>query len=537
VEIEEIGGHGMDKIQYNKNPKSMSRRSFVYLTASGLAAALFIDCRGKSDARRKPNILFIAVDDLRPELGCYGNGFVISPHIDRLAQQGISFHNAYCQSAVCNPSRASLLTGLRPDSTKVWDLKGNFRDHVPQAVTIPQLFQQQGYYSAGIGKIFHNTIPDPQSWDEKKYLDGYPFDPDAVYLTEENRAIQEEKKLNIIKAGRQEHSIDRFGQWYLKANATEIADAPDNAYFDGAQTDWAVEKLGELKDRNLPFFLAVGYYRPHLPFNAPRKYWALYNRRAIPLAENDFLAADAPTMAINNLRELRGYTDFSHIGYPSETRLTEAEARLLKHGYLASVSYIDNQVGRLLDRLEELDLRKNTIVVLWGDHGWKLGEHNSWCKMTNYEIDTRVPLIISAPGCGKHGVSCRRLVEFVDIYPTLCELTGFPIPSGLEGISMVPLMKNPTRAWKSAVFTQFLREGIWVGPDGREYMGYAIRTARYRYVEWNDWVTGELAGVELYDLETDPGENSNIAKNPENFSLVQSLKKQLTAGWKAALPV
>jgi iduronate 2-sulfatase len=236
------------------------------------------------------------------------------------------------------------------------------------------------------------------------------------------------------------------------------------------------------------------------------------------------------------LRELRGYTDFNHILHPGQGKLTEEEIRLLKHGYLASVSYIDAQIGRLLDTLEALGLRENTIVVLWGDHGWKLGEHNSWCKMTNYEIDTRVPLIISAPGYGRHGESSTRLVEFVDIYPTLCELAGFPVPGGLEGISMTPLMKRPRRPWKSAVFTQFLREGKWVGPDGEEYMGYAIRTEQYRYVEWKHWKTGKLSGVELYDLQKDPQENENIAEKPENESLIRTLKRKLEAGWKEALP-
>jgi iduronate 2-sulfatase len=526
----------MNKRKQNNNPQSVDRRTFMQMTASGLTASMLMGCQGMPGSQQKPNILFIPVDDLRPELGCYGNDYVLSPHIDRLAREGMVFQNAYCQSAVCNPSRASLLTGLRPDSTKVWDLREDFRDHIPDAVTLPQYFKQQGYYSVGIGKIYHNVIPDPKSWDEKAYLKQYPFDPDAVYLTEENMAIQEDKKQRIIKAGRQKRSIDRFGHWYLKAKATEIADAPDNAYFDGAQTDWAIEKLQELKDKDQPFFLAVGYYRPHLPFNAPRKYWDLYDRKSIPLAENDFVPQGAPSMAINNLRELRGYTDFNHIGYPHEGKLTEDETRLLKHGYLASVSYIDAQVGRLLDTLEELGLRQNTIVVLWGDHGWKLGEHNSWCKMTNYEIDTRVPLIVSAPHYGKHGETCSRLVEFVDIYPTLCNLAGYPVPQDLEGISMAPLMKRPSRPWKNAVFTQFLREGGWVGPDGEEYMGYAIRTERYRYVEWMHWKTGKLSGVELYDLETDPQENVNIAEKPVNESLVRSLKDRLKAGWKAALP-
>ncbi len=513
----------------------MNRRAFMKISGCSVTAGL-LGCTSPEPFSRRPNILFIPVDDLRPELGCYGNGYVKSPHIDRLAREGVLFRNAYCQSAVCNPSRASLLTGLRPDSIKVWDLRADFRDHAPDAITLPQYFKDNGYNSVGIGKIYHNTIPDDRSWNEKAYLEGYPFDPDAVYANADNLEIQERKKQAALKEGREMRHIDRFGHWYLKAKATEEADVPDHFYFDGAQTDWAIAKLKELKDREEPFFLAVGYYRPHLPFNAPKKYWDLYDREKIPLAENDFIPKDAPSMAINNLRELRGYTDFKHIKHPTEGTLTQDEAKLLKHGYFASVSYIDTQVGRLMDELERLGLRDNTVVVLWGDHGWKLGEHNSWCKMTNYEIDTRVPLIVSAPRFGKQGIATSRLVEFVDIYPTLCDLAGLPVPGNLEGLSMAPLMTDPNRSWKNAVFTQFLREGGWVGPDGQEYMGYAIRTERYRYVEWVHWETKEISGVELYDLQADLEENENLADRSEYQAVMEKMKAALKKGWRAALP-
>jgi arylsulfatase A-like enzyme len=262
----------------------------------------------------------------------------------------------------------------------------------------------------------------------------------------------------------------------------------------------------------------------------------MYERENIPLAKNDYVPMDAPLMAINNLRELRGYTDFKTIPHPANEQLNEDETRALKHGYLASVSYIDAQVGRLIDKLKELKIDDNTIIILWGDHGWKLGEHGSWCKMTNYEIDTKVPLIFSTPQLNGKSIRSDRLVEFVDVYPTLCELAGIPIPKALEGISAVPLFENPDRPWKKAAFSQFLREGIWIAPDGIEYMGYSIRTEKYRYTEWVNWESKELSAIELYDHTNDPDENINIAGRKENKSITEELAEKLKLGWRAALP-
>ncbi len=509
------------------------------LTISSLTLLLLLlsGCNSSSSQKNKPNILFIAVDDLRPELGCYGSTAIKSPNIDKLAGEGMVFTRAYCQSAVCNPSRASLLTGMRPDSIRVWDLRTDFRDNVPDIVTLPQYFKQNGYESVAIGKIYHNNIPDTLSWSEPKmYLDDYPFDPDAVYRDEKILEEIEKRKEAILKAGKEKRYIDRFGKWYIKQYATEGPDVPDNAYFDGAQTDAAIQKLKELKEGEKPFFFAIGYYRPHLPFNVPKKYWDMYDRNKIPLADNQFIPKNAPLMAINNLRELRSYTDFKQAKHPAYGSLTEEQARLLRHGYFASVSYVDAQIGRLMDSMEKMGLRDNTIVILWGDHGWKLGEHNSWCKMTNYEIDTRVPLIISTPDMKNTGKQSAALVEFVDIYPSLCELAGLPLPSDLQGTSFVPLLDNPDRPWKKAVFSQFLREGVWIAPDGIEYMGYSIRTDRFRYVEWINWETKELAAKELYDHETDPQENENIVDNLQYAGYVQTLAGQLKAGWRKAIP-
>lgn len=489
--------------------------------------------RGESS---RPNVLFIAIDDLRPELGCYGSPMAISPNIDQLAETGVMFSRAFCQQAVCNPSRASLMTGLRPDTIKVWDLKTDFRTARPNAVTLTQQFMRHGYHAAGIGKIFHNNIQDPPSWSEPKMnVAGYPFDPDAVYRGKENVEWLERLKQSLIAKG-DTRRIDRFGKWYLKHTATENVDVPDDDYFDGAQTTVAIDKMRELGRNDQPFFLAIGFYRPHLPFNVPKRYWEMYDRNAIPLAANRFLPNNSPLMAVNTAREIRGYTDFRSMPQPHVGSPTDAQSRLLKHGYLASVSYIDAQVGRLLHALRKQQLDKNTIVVLWGDHGWKLGEHNSWCKMTNFEIDTRVPLIVRVPNAEENGNRCDRLVEFVDIYPTLCELANIPLPDELEGTSFVPLLTNRDLPWKKAVFSQFLREGIWVAPDGVTYMGRCVRTNRYRYVEWKKHNSDDITARELYDLNSDPQENNNIADLPKNVNVIAEMAAKLKAGWRSAIP-
>ena len=515
-------------------------RTFRYALAVLLAVPCLQACRKpevSADSAR-PNVLFIAVDDLRPELGAYGNPHIRTPHIDRLAESGVTFLQAHVQQAVCNPSRASVMTGLRPDSLRVWDLQTDFRQTVPSVVTLPQHFMRNGYHSVAIGKIYHNVIPDSLSWSEPKlHVQGYPFDPDAVYRHPDNVAIQEARKAAIIESGQSARYIDQYGEWYLKAASTEAVPGGDDLYYDGVQTDVAVEKLAELSATDQPFFFAIGYYRPHLPFNAPKAYWDLYDPETIPPAGNPMVPHDGPPMAINNMRELRGYSDFTGVPHPFEGGVSEADARRLKHGYYASVSYVDAQVGRLLDALEDLGLSDNTIVVLWGDHGWKLGEHNSWAKMTNYEIDTRAPLIVRAPGDRASGEKVERLVEFVDIYPTLSDLAGLPVPGHLQGVSLVPLMEDPARPWKSTAFSQFLREGIWIAPDGIEYMGYAVRTDRYRYVVWVNHETGELAARELYDHQSDPAENVNLATDPAYAETVAGLEAVRHAGWRAALPV
>ncbi len=520
-------------------------RDFRSLPLLALLILIFFSCTTKNakneQVRPLPNILFIPVDDLRPEFGAYGDAFVKTPNMDRLARQGVTFMRAYCQQAVCNPSRASLLTGLRPDSIQVWDLKTDFRDNVPDVVTLPQYFKQQGYTSIALGKIFHNNDPDTISWSiTPENIEGFPFDPDAVYANEENLEIQQMKIQQLKAEGRSR--IDQLGHWYVKANATENADVDDDAYYDGAQTTRAIEILQELKSEGRPFFLSVGYYRPHLPFNAPKKYWDLYDRSEIPLAENQFIPEGSPAYLVHGEAELRGYSDSHDLPLPNEEPWDEQRQREIKHGYYASVSYTDAQIGRLIDELERLGLAENTIVVLWGDHGWKLGEHNGWCKQTNYEIDTRVPLIISGAGVKAKGQHSNALTEFVDIYPTLCEMANFPVSDHLQGTSLVPLLSDPDQEWKTAAYSQFLlgRFGRTTTVEG-EQMGYAIRTDRYRYVEWYRWIkeekrAGSLLVNELFDHQIDPQENINIAADPEHKDLVKALSQQLKKGWRYSKP-
>ena len=486
-----------------------------------------MDHRQTQHAAERPNVLFIAVDDLRCELGCCGHDHVISPNIDRLAADGVLFERAYCQAALCNPSRASLMTGLRPDTTGVWDLHTHFRNSLPDVVTLPQHLYRHGYRCTAIGKIFHNDLPDPASWTEPKiYLDGYPYDPDAVYRDDDNLQFIEQRKTEITAEGNPRRYIDPFGHWYLKAGAYEILDVPDDAYYDGAQTDAALAKLGELGAADRPFFFGVGFYRPHLPFNVPKRYWDMYDRGAIPLAENDYPPIDVPHMAMNSLRELRGYRGFTDAPHPLAGKLSDDEARLLKHGYLASVSYVDAQVGRLLDRLDELGLAQNTLVVLWGDNGFKLGEHACWCKMTNFETDTHVPLMIKAPG---HSGRRNQIVEFVDLYPTVCDLAGIDPADGLEGQSLVPIMRDAEATGRGAAYSQMLRDGIWRTIDDRDYMGYTVRTDAFRYTEWVDWRTKAVAARELYDHRSGDGENANVVGHAEFADVQGAMAQRLRA--------
>lgn len=450
--------------------------------------------------KQKYNVLFIAIDDLRPELGCYGIKAIKSPNIDQLAAEGLVFERAYCQQAICSPSRTSLLTGLRPDGTQVYDLIKHFRNTVPDVITLPQHFKNNGYYTASIGKIYHNNMDDEPSWSEK------PVTPKSAgkgwrgYLSPENVKIAEENQRDIKGNG----------------PATEASDSPDSLYEDTRIALKAVNMLRRMKAKNQPFFFAVGMAKPHLPFVVPKKYWDMYQRPQFNLPANSNNPKDAPEYAMSYSGELRSYTDI-----PKEGPISKEKAQELMHGYYAATTFMDAQIGMVLKELKTLGLDKNTVVVLWGDHGWKLGDYGQWCKHTNYEVDTRSPLIVKVPQMPANGRKTKALVEFVDIYPSLSQLTGLSLPEHLQGHSFAPLLSNPDMAWKKAAFSQYPRKGK---------MGYAMRTDRYRFVAWEDHnQENKIVDTELYDHQTDPQEMVNLARQPHYAKLVQEFTKQISA--------
>jgi len=520
-------------------PLPATRRDFLRWTTASVIAALL--CGGPNPPQpSRPNILFVIVDDLRPELGCYGNTVIKTPNFDRFAQEATTFTRAFCQAAACSPSRASVMLGQRPDTTHVWSLGEEFRKIHPNAVTMPQHFHRFGYYTVSIGKIFHNHMPDRVSFDEPDLRPPEYMSPELIDRDPESFYYDEglKEELATVRAERLRKNPNAYARGWAYGRSWEASEAPDDAFYDGAQTTLALQKLKTLQEGHQPFYLALGYYRPHLPFVAPKKYWDLYDRNALPLAPNPYLPKGSPPMAMDSAYELTGCYDLEWVKHPAVERVPEQTARLLKHGYYASVSYVDACFGRLMEGLKDLGLARNTIVVVWGDHGWKLGEHGSWCKQTNYNIDTRAPLLIRVPGQSAAPAQSEQLVELVDLYPTLCELADIPVPADMEGMSLAPLLKDPQVALKSAVFSQY-RERPRVTLDGKDYMGYSMVTSRYHYVQWHTWdndrqVAGEQVAVELYDNEVDPQENTNLAGLPEYADLVERLARQARAGWRAA---
>jgi iduronate 2-sulfatase len=482
---------------------NIRRRDFLKTVGLGvLARGAAKSCFAKA-SQDKLNVLFITVDDLRPELGCYGRKHIHSPNIDALAKRGLLFGRAYAQQALCGPSRNSVFSGCRPDTTKVYGGPLTFRKHCPDIVALPQLFKNHGYHTQGFGKILHHGgQDDPISWTDPWWAPGFQ---EGMYAHPDNRDCK-------ITKDRAENFDNPL---------TECADVPDNAYKDGMICEKAIATLRRVKDK--PFFLAVGFFKPHTPFNAPKKYWDLYRRDEIKLTDNPDRPADAPDIAMNDFRYVRSFQ-----GMPKSGPVPDALARKLRHAYYACVSYVDAQVGRLLDELKRLGLADNTVVLLWGDHGYQLGDHGMWCKHTNFETSTHAPLILHVPGQHHAGARTDALVEMVDIFPTLADACSLPLPKHLEGASALPLTVNPKRPWKAAAFSQYRRGA----------MGRSIRTDRYRYNEWIRTAGGKRTVVarELYDHRTDPKESVNIAPRPANAALVQTLSAKLRAGWKAALP-
>jgi iduronate 2-sulfatase len=482
------------------SPRALGiRLSFLFLLAIASAA-------NAADEKR-PNVLFIAVDDLRVELGCYGDTLVKSPNIDKLAARGTLFNRAYCQQAVCNPSRASLLTGLRPDTLGVWDLPTHFRTQRPDAVTLPQCFMQQGYFSQCVGKIFHN-------WRQ----DDYKGDPTSWSVP---------SVMHYANHGQDKPQVDgEVPPSKSKTPKTERCDVPDEAYFDGRIADLAVKALAEnarAGNKDRPFFLAVGFWKPHSPFNAPAKYWDLYRRSDVSPPEHPDAPQGVPQIALHDSREILGAFKKRPGGRP-----TPAETLALRHGYYAAISYLDAQVGKVLDALDRQGLRDNTIVVFWSDHGYHLGEQTLWAKTSNFELDARVPLIITTPDRAG-GQKTDALVELLDLYPTLADLCGLEAPEELEGRSLRPVLDDPAATVKDTAITQHTRPAYPSEDEPLAVMGYSMRTDRYRYAEWRKVDGGEVVARELYDHREDPAETVNLAGESANAKLIEQLAGQLTS--------
>lgn len=466
----------------------------------------FTDVVGGGEPAAKLNVLLICVDDLKPALGCYGDHNAKTPNIDRLAASGTMFRNAYCNQAVCSPSRNALLTSLRPQTLGIYDLGTNFRKSRPECVTLPQYFKNAGYRSEGMGKIFHvghGNVNDTISWSVPHWnakVVGYalPENKAPSGLTREEALFENDRSKPI--------------QSLPKGAAMEKADVDDSRYADGKLAERTIERLQYASAHpDEAFFMAVGFVKPHLPFCAPSRYWDMHDPAKFDLAEVQTAPMGSPDYAPTKWGELRQYS-----GIPEKGRLDEGLQRKLIHGYYAATSYMDAQIGKVLEALETTGLAKNTIVVLWGDHGWHLGDHGMWCKHSNYEQATRIPLIVRVPG--KKPGEVEGLVETVDIFPTLVELASLPSVDGLDGKSFATAIAQPTQALRDHITHVF--------PRG-EILGRAIRTDRYRLVQWNRIGAEESSAAwELFDYQVDPLEKENLYQNAPP-DLVERLKRKL----------
>lgn len=487
----------------------MTRRLLTLLTSLSLTSPAFAE---------KPDVLMIAVDDLRPMLGCYGDPFVKTPHIDRLAARGVLFERAYCQVAKCGPSRLSLLSGLHPDRVAVEghadkDI-ASFRERNGHLQTLPRHFKEQGYHTQGFGKIAHDGWDDPQDW-------SVPATPGREGEMLEITDLDAISKVPFAERS----SVPTLIASRHDCPGIQSPDVPDDALFAGRMTTQAIKVFNAPRDQ--PLFLAVGYRRPHLPFVAPKRYFDLYQPTPEWLPEVRRPATDAPIMAYFNsdgyagmLKKFdlqlpyppktaddavrwNGFELRSYNGMPKDGPIDDDLQIRIRQAYMACISYVDAQIGRLLDELDRTDRWSRTIVLLWADHGWHLGEHGAWSKMTNYEIATRVPLLIAAPGLSSAGHSTQSLAELLDLYPTLCDLASLPIPGHCDGKSLLPILSDPAATVHQAARSQF--------PRYKTHLGRAIRTDRHRYVEWTHRTTGHLEARELYDHQADPHETRNLA--------------------------
>ncbi|MFN3324035.1 MAG: sulfatase [Bryobacteraceae bacterium] len=470
----------------------LNRRAFLSAVAAGAPYLLL----GQKTASERVNVLFIASDDLNNCLGCYGHPLVQSPNIDDLARRGVRFDRAYCQYPMCGPSRTSILSGMRPDTTRIWQNEIAVRDKLPDVVTLPQLFRQNGYLSARYGKMYHMGVPttvgknlydDPPSWD-------IAVSPPGA----ENKTKGEGRNITPhIGAGGAMHWISFQG------------DGKDQA--DQAAAELTIETIDKNRDR--PWFLGLGFVRPHVPLVAPSRFFDLYPLDRIkPVVNPENDRDDIPLAS-----EIAINTRANDMGMK-----TDAEKKEALRGYYASISYMDSLVGRVVDHLERLKLRERTAIVFWSDHGWHLGEHFRWQKRSLFEESARVPLIVSAPGRKGNGKASRALVELVDLYPTVADLCGVKAPADLEGRSFAPVLDQPNRRWKSAAFTQVsAQNGI---------VGRAVCTDRYRYIRWE----GPHPDEELFDHQVDPREYTNLARDASKANLLKEMRGVLDRGWRAA---
>mgnify|MGYP001185859784 FL=1 len=512
---------------------------------------------------QRPNVLFIAIDDLRPELGCYGSVIAKSPNLDKLAKEGRRFERAYCQQAICSPSRASLMTGARPDQIGVIENTAYFRELNPEIVTLPQHFIKHGYEAVYCGKIYHARMTDnDHSWSRKPAFNRCPV---KMKWLPGNYALKENQEL---WASNKEKMLAKYGKdgsgGLIHGPAYESADVPDHAYSDGFSTRLAIATLKDHREKKpkQPLFLALGFKKPHLDFVAPKKYWDLYDREKIKLAKQTKSPKGGAATGLHASFELR-----TRHGIPKKGPIGPELAKTLLHGYYACVSYVDAQIGMMLEALDEAGIRDDTVIVVWGDHGWHLGDMGIWGKATNYEIATRVPLIVWTPEMKARGESTSALVELIDLYPTLCELADLPRPGHLSGKSLVPLLDEPKRQWSKHAISQFpnpaLREWAanplspgmrqtFFGPlieeveskiikqQGNSWdrelfenhlMGYSLRTEAYRLVAWLDYrdLDANPVFLELYDQKADPDETRNVASaNPvKTEALLRQLKREL----------
>lgn len=449
---------------------------------------------------QRPNILLILVDDLKPTLGAFGDRHAISPNIDRLAARGTRFEHAYANQAVCAPSRINLMTSRRSTSTGIYDFGMDLRDYIPDAVTLPQLFKQAGYRAESHGKVFHvghGTHDDAASWSvppQKDKVIEY-LDPAS---TDGGKPTREEALFNEIPV---EGDVWKYAATLARGAAWESPDVPDDAYADGRTAKRAAKRLAELKSSASPFFLAVGFARPHLPFSVPKRYWDMYDPATLPMPDFERLPEGAPAFAGKVGGEIVAYEP---IPQGSGKAYPEALKRKLIHGYYAGVSYVDAQIGKVLDALDREGLADNTIVILWGDHGWHLGDHGMWTKHTNFEQAVRLPLIFAGPGTGRPGQAPGQLAETVDVYPTLVKLAGLKLPARMQpidGADLTPVLRDPSVRVRPYAYHAYNRPGR---------IGQAIRTERYRLVRWTHEASGKRA-YELYDLQEDPGETRNLA--------------------------